>query len=87
MNQTDQAIAQAQTIKQKYELDLLKKKYVVGIGIGFKQSGGKWTDTIAIVVNVEKKVEAARLSSRDRLPDSLEGVPVDVVEVGRIRAL
>ncbi len=59
---------------------------VVGVGIGFRQRGGRRIDEVVLVVMVEKKVAASALSQEDLLPAELDGVPVDVQEVGRIRA-
>jgi len=76
----------ARSIKQKYQDALMSKANVVGVGIGFRQRSGKRTGEVALVVMVEKKVAASALSEEDLVPSELEGVPVDVQEVGRIRA-
>ena len=87
MSDMDAAIARARAVKEKYEVNLLQKKNVIGIGIGFEARAGQLTDTVALIVNVRKKVAEDDLSPQDLLPETLEGVPVDVVEVGVIRAL
>lgn len=74
-------------VKAKYEALLLSKKNVVGIGIGFKEKDGQATDQIALIVSVSKKLPADELDAADKIPAELEGVPVDVKEVGEIRAL
>jgi len=81
------ALAHAQAVKRKYEAELLRKANVVGVGVGFKSKGGKTTNRVAIVVNVRKKVRRAELAPNDVIPPALEGVPVDVVETGVLRAL
>ncbi|RMF35827.1 MAG: hypothetical protein D6759_04325 [Chloroflexi bacterium] len=73
-------------VKAAHEADLLRKANVVGVGIGFRQRGGEQTDEICIVVSVRKKVPPNQLAPDDRIPTDLEGVPVDVQEVGIIRA-
>ncbi len=73
-------------VKAAHEADLLRKANVVGVGIGFRQRGGEQTDEICIVVSVRKKVPPDQLAPDDRIPTDLEGVPVDVQEVGIIRA-
>lgn len=83
----DAALAQAQAVKQRHEAGLLKKKNVVGVGVGFKHRGGQMTDVVAIVVNVQKKVPKSQLSKQDLIPEHLEGVPLDVIEVGSISAI
>ncbi len=82
-NSFEQAVAYAQRVKDKYETELLAKKNVVAVGIGFKN---KTTDTVAIVVNVTHKVPLNQLEIKDQIPNMLAGVPVDVVAVGTIRA-
>jgi MinD-like ATPase involved in chromosome partitioning or flagellar assembly len=62
-------------------------KGVVGVGIGRKIVSGKETDQLAIVVNVVKKLPENKLKKEEIIPKSLEGVPVDVQEVGVIKAL
>ena len=74
-------------IKDKYAQELLKIKGVVGVGIGKKVVSGKEGDQLAIVVFVTKKLPKSLLKKSDVIPDSLEGIPVDVQEVGLVRAL
>ena len=80
-------LSQVKIVKQKYEPSLLKKKNVVGVGIGFKMRQGTNTDTLAIVVNVKEKLPLSKLKPDDVVPASLEGVAVDVMEVGEIKPL
>jgi len=63
-------------IKEKHESDLMKKKNVVGVGVG----DGK------VVVMVERKVPLSELAEEDVVPKSLDGVRTDVLEVGVIQA-
>jgi hypothetical protein len=83
---------QAQTdeirrVRRIYEKELLAKANVVGVGVGLRQRSGERTGEPALVVLVRKKIPLEQLSSQDVIPASLEGVPVDVQEVGDIRAL
>jgi hypothetical protein len=71
-------------IKRANEKALLAKANVVGIGIGFRQRSGERTDEIAVLVMVEKKVPASELSPQDLIPSEIDGVPVDVLEIGRL---
>lgn len=84
---SDQAIARAQEVKRRHEAELLRKSNVVAVGVGFCQRGGQRTDEVCIVVSVKNKVPPSQLKRSDLLPTSLEGVRVDVVETGPIRAL
>lgn len=74
-------------IRRAYEDELMSKANVVGVGVGFQQQGGERTGELALVVMVKKKVPLEQLAPEDVIPSSLEGVPVDVQEVGEIRAL
>ncbi len=66
---------------------LLRRQNVVACGVGFKESGGKVTDELCVVVSVTKKVPVAQLSRGDVVPKALGAVATDVREVGVIRAL
>jgi hypothetical protein len=59
---------------------------VVGVGVGLRHTGGQRTDQVAVVVMVDRKVPLAQLRPQDRLPSEIDGVPVDVKEVGELRA-
>ena len=74
-------------VKEKYEDSLLNRKNVIGVGIGFKEEAGQVTDQMALVVSVSKKLADNEIGDTDLIPTELEGVPVDVKEVGEIRAL
>lgn len=74
-------------VKEKHEASLLSKKNVIGVGIGFREKDGRMTDQMALVVSVSKKFVPGKVSTADLIPAEIEGVPVDVKEVGEIRAL
>jgi len=67
--------------------DLLKKHNVLATGIGYKTSAGQKSPNLSIICSVEKKLPKAQLSSKDLVPQQVDGVTTDVVESGRIRAL
>jgi len=72
--------------------DLLKKKNVVLVARGKKTVDGVKTDRDAIIVGVKKKIiprtkAAAQLGLDNLVPQSIDGVETDVIEVGEIRAL
>ncbi|MFB3083378.1 MAG: hypothetical protein ACE1Z4_07975 [Gammaproteobacteria bacterium] len=60
---------------------------VVATGIGYKTLKNKRTTDLSIVCSVTNKVSPTALSARDFLPASIDGIPTDVVQTGRIRAL
>jgi hypothetical protein len=81
------ATQKALAVKQAYEHELLSKPNVVGVGVGFRQVAGQTTGNVAVVVMVRQKLPDTFLSPDERIPSQIEGVPVDVQEVGEIRAL
>ncbi|MGD2146630.1 MAG: hypothetical protein PVH41_08055 [Anaerolineae bacterium] len=60
---------------------------VVGVGIGYRTRGGVVTDELCIVASVTRKMTPSGLRTQDSIPTQLDGVPVDVQEVGRLEAL
>jgi hypothetical protein len=84
---SDQSIQHALEVKRRHEQELLRKANVVAVGVGYRTQGGQGTQEVAIVVSVKNKAPLSNLKPGDRIPASIEGVPVDVVETGVIRAL
>ena len=80
-------IERIKAIKDRYQDELLKKKNVVGLGIGYKEVGGQKTDQLSLVVMVRKKEPHSQQNPQDIIPPEIEGVTVDVKEVGEIVAL
>lgn len=76
----------AAEVKARYEQSLLAKKNVVGVGIGIRKREGIYTGEVALIVMVRKKFPSAEVPVEDMLPEEIEGVPVDVQEVGAIDA-
>jgi hypothetical protein len=83
----DELIQHAIAVKTRYESRLMQKANVTGVGIGYREQGGKLTDEIALVVNVTHKLPHDQLALEDLIPSEIEGVPVDVRETGEIRSL
>ena len=77
----------ALSVKRRHVRVLLRLANVVGVGVGYRQRGGQPTDEIAIIVSVSRKLPVADLRPGEGIPHRLEGVPVDVVEVGTLHAL
>jgi hypothetical protein len=80
------SMQRATAVQKRYERELLSKANVVGVGTGLRRKGGQSTDEVAVVVMVDKKVPLERLAPEDVIPAQIEGVPVDVQEVGELRA-
>jgi len=73
-------------VRRRYQEELMSKANVVGVGIGFRQRGGERTGEPALVVLVRRKLPPDQIAPQDMIPTYLEGVPVDVQEVGDLRA-
>ena len=84
---SSEAIVRAQQVKAKYEQVLMRKRNVVGVGVGFREQGGQITNQVCIVVSVRKKLPLPQLSPKDAIPSELDGVPVDVKVTGAFHAL
>ena len=84
---SEKAVQQAIAVKARHEARLMQKANVVGVGVGFREEGGRLTDQVALVVNVIRKLPEDQLAPEDLIPTEIEGVPVDVHETGEIRAL
>ena len=73
-------------VLQEHRDDLLSRPNVVGVAVGFQQQGGLSTQNLALVVMVENKIPPSSLAPEELIPTSLEGVPVDVQEIGPLSA-
>ena len=80
-------LSRAQAVKARHEKELMRKRNVVGVGVGFRKRAGKMTDEVCIVVSVRQKLPRAQLAPQDAIPTVLDGVPVDVQVTGAFRAL
>jgi hypothetical protein len=76
----------ARAIKEAYQSELMLKANVVGLGIGYRHKNGKPTQEIALIVLVNQKLPLSALGERDLLPEQIEGITVDVQEVGDVIA-
>jgi hypothetical protein len=81
-----QLVAQAKQVKGAHAKSLLDKSNVVGVGLGYKISHGVNTGELGIIVSVARKVTSDVLSTKDMVPQTLDGVKTDVVETGVLRA-
>lgn len=84
---SDEAIQLAMAVKARYESQLMQKANVIGVGIGYRERAGKLSDEIALVVNVTRKLPRHQLTADDTIPSEIEGVPVDIREIGEVQAL
>jgi hypothetical protein len=82
-----QATAPIVEAKHRHEDRLLRLDNVVGVATSLKVTGGQPTSTWALTVLVEKKLPLDEVPEESRVPAELDGVPTDVLEVGRPEAL
>lgn len=68
-----------------------KKKYKNVVGYSRvpqkKIKDGKETEVLAYRVYVTKKLPLSALSEEERIPEEIDGIPTDVVEIGELKAL
>ena len=74
-------------VKAAYEAELMGKSGVVALAIGYRYVDGEKTDELCIICYVVRKKPIEDLKEHEVIPREIEGVPIDIVESGRIRAL
>ncbi len=73
-------------VRLKYDPLFWRQPNVHAVGEGyFKDGEGGWTETVGIVIEVSRKVDQSTLPPEDRIPECLEGVPVQVVKSPRLQ--
>lgn len=70
--------------QQRHETTLLGYDNVVGVAASFKVTGGTPTATPSLTVLVESKKTVKSVATASRVPERLDGVVTDVVEVGTL---
>jgi len=65
-------------VKNRYTRTLMDMENVVACGVGYKETGGKKTDEMCIIVSVSRKVPEDQLYNV--VPRTLDGVSTDVQE-------
>ena len=73
-------------VLQDHREQLLSKPNVVGVAVGFQKHGGLSTQNLALVVLVDEKVDLASLTPEEVIPASIDGVLVDVQDIGPLTA-
>jgi hypothetical protein len=56
------------------------RRNVHAVGVGHKVVAGETTETASVRIYVTQKVAPSLLPPRDRLPESIDGIPTDVIE-------
>jgi len=76
----DLAVARASEVKEEIAPRLLARPEVTGVGVGYRFVNGKRTSEVCIRVYVRRKLPKRDLRPEELLPESIDGVPVDVIE-------
>ena len=71
----------------RHDTELMAYPHVVAVADGICTREGQPTGEACIVVYVDRKLPEDQLEEGARLPSEIDGVPVDVVEVGEIGIL
>ena len=77
---TDQRVATATEVKNRYDDVLLKLPEVVGHGVGYSETGSG----VAVIKLFMRK---ATRQARQAAPSQIEGIPVEIEETGEIRVV
>ncbi len=78
----DEMTAKATLVQNKYTGMLLKIPHVMGVAVGLEKKAGAYTGDVCLVVLVDQKQPLDSLSPQDMIPAELDGVCVDVQEIG-----
>lgn len=84
MEQADkERVNRAISVLNKISSDSKKKYSVKQMGVGFKIKNGKMTNQLALIFYVNKKMSKEELASEGitPIPEDVEGIPTDVVEI------
>jgi hypothetical protein len=94
-------LQRAQVVQEKYTDELMSKNHVVGLAIGFTSTAEsadaddsdteettkeKTEKQVCLVVMVDVKVANELLPLEDRIPEEIEGIPVEVQQTGLFTA-
>lgn len=77
---TEQEQARLTKLLRKHRKRLLALPNVHAVDVGFEFSEGKPSGRLALRVHVTEKIPLAKLRRSQRVPDELDGVPVDVIQ-------
>ena len=78
----------AEKLVRKYYPEIKRKANVIGCDLQLRKRRrkGKIVNELCFVVFVKRKVPLAQLAVKDIIPETLEGVPVDIIETGVLKA-
>jgi hypothetical protein len=73
-------------VQARHTSRLMQIQHVVGVAVGMRKVGGKTTDETCLVVMVDSKIALEALPEADRLPREIDGIMLDVQEIGTPKA-
>jgi hypothetical protein len=73
-------------VQRRFQRELMAKAGVIGVGIGYRDVKGERTNEVTLVALVEQKVPIDSIPPQDRVPEDINGLRTDVIEVGKIVA-
>lgn len=73
-------------VQAKYIDMLMAKPNVIGVAIGYIKENGITLDEKGVIVMVTEKIPDDQLPPKDRIPQELDGVRVDVQAFGSFSA-
>lgn len=76
----EKTVERAKSVKERYVEKLKTYPNVTGVGVGYEIVAGRRTDRVSIRVYVRRKLPKTDLPPAAVLPDTIEGLPVDVIE-------
>ena len=79
---SEESVAAVRAVQEKYEAELLSRANVLGVAVGLVQVDAHFTDEIALIVLVRRKLPLEQLARDDQIPRELAGVRVDIQEIG-----
>jgi hypothetical protein len=80
------AMSQISDLQARYADELMKMPHVIGVAVGQVQQNGQPTGEISLIVLVDQKVPLTELAANEIVPPELEGIRVDVQEIGTVQA-
>ncbi len=78
---------QLSAVLAQHEAALMSYPNVIGVADGIRMRRGKPTGERCLVVFVNRKLPKSKLRKSEILPGEIDGIPIDVVEVGNVEPL
>jgi hypothetical protein len=80
---SDPELERARKISRAHSDELLSKPNVVAVGLGYQEGS---ESQLTLVVMVEQKIPLSALAEDEIVPSEIDGLPVEVREVGDVSA-